>query len=161
MFVGIPTPARNFAFVVAISVIAVLVVGFGLLYALLIYNERQIPRELILVLSGVGTLLAQLSILFVGRQAKTNSEGTREVVNRLDNGISNRLKSTEDKTDENNELLQVIKGAIEDGHRNMSFVSERFQAIESRLIDRTSRFDRIEEKLERIAKGVEKNAGAE
>lgn len=94
----LPTTERatNYAWIVCITVAAILIVGGAFLFAVLVYQERQIPRELVLVVSGIGTLLTNAAILFVGRQAKANHIGTEDIATEIKDGVSTDLAKIKD-----------------------------------------------------------------
>lgn len=106
----LPDPARNLAWILGIIVVAVVVVLGAGLYALLIYQGRQVPRELLLVVSGVGQILTIAAMGFVGRQAKQNQERISTVAHTIEDGVGTKLDSHSAKLDATNEaILELLQ----------------------------------------------------
>lgn len=155
-----PPAAKNYAWIIGITTAAILVVGVGFFWALLVYQGREIPRELILVVSGAGTVLTNLGVLFVGRQSRTNQLRTDSVSQQLQDGITDHLVEAKESLASQDQVLDLIREAMTDGARNLAGIHYRFDAIEARLIDRTARFERIEALLKQLqAKQSEATGG--
>lgn len=127
-----PDPAKNLAWILGIIVVSVIVVLGAALYALLIYQGKQVPRELLLLVSGVGQILTIAAMGFVGRQARFNQSNIQGVAHRIEDGVTSKLDSHGAKLDATNEaILELLQG-------------------------RTSYFERIEAELEEINRKLEK-----
>lgn len=116
-----------------ILVAAVLLLGGAVLYGYLTVKGLDSPAPLMLFLGGALILL---------RTALVQEENL---------GITRKVGQ---KADTNQELLETIKGAIEDGHRNMEIIDRRFSTLEKWLTERTARFERIEDKLDTIEEKI-------